>query len=169
MMIAYKPQSLNPDKHPAMPDAYHWELYEIEDSLVENFQAQGFTLMSPADFAAAMALIDLTAYNVATAPTADQIVNAVVEAAKAFGEKIVKEFKTENVLMGITQQGKTVAVTKYLHWIEHHTLGGSLYAALEEIAAKQAEGLPTDLAPFITNDRLNGFKNKIKTYLGIPL
>lgn len=169
MRIAFKTQIENPDKHAQMPDGYVWEKYEIEDNRHAEFEAMGFTILSIEEFNSVMAAIDLTAYNAAIAPTGSEIVNGIVERAKAFGESVAKEFKTENVLMGITQAGKTVAVTKYMHWIEHHTLAGSLYAALEEIAVKKAEGLPSDLAPFITTERLTAFENKIKTYLGIPL
>lgn len=169
MMIAYRPQSLNPDKPALMPDGYYWDKYEIEDGLVESFVAQGYTVISVESFNSDMSAIDLTAYNASIAPTAQQTVEAVVAAAKSFGEQLVAEFKTENVLMGITQAGKTVAVTKYLHWVEHHTLAGSLYASLEEIAVKQAEGIPSDLAPFVTDARLTTFKNKIQIYLGVPL
>jgi hypothetical protein len=169
MKIAYRKQSQNPDKHPLMNNDYFFDKYEIADDQEQAMIDAGYTVLSEQDFNSTMAALDLTAYNAAIAPTSTEIVNGIVERAKVFGDSIAKEFKTENVLMGITQAGKTVAVTKYMHWIEHHTLAGSLYAALEEIATKQAEGLPSDLSPFVTDERLTAFKNKIKVYLGIPI
>lgn len=169
MMIAYKPQSQNVDKHPQMPDEYYFEKYEIDDSLQEQFSSLGYIVLSVENFNSAMSAIDLTSYNAAIAPTSAEIVAKIVENAANFGISISDEFKTENVMMGITQSGKTGVITKYLHWVEHFVEAGSLYEAIKEIDVKLTEGVPADYAPFITADRLTTFKNKIKTYLGIPL
>jgi hypothetical protein len=169
MMIAYTKQSSNPLKLVAMPDDYYWEKYEIDETLQEQFANLGYIVLTVENFETQMAAIDLTAYNTAIAPTPTQVVEKKISDAKDFGESILKEFATENVLMGITQAGKTEAVTRYLHFVEHYIEQGSLYAAINEINTKLTEGIPAELSPFVTTARITVFLNKIKVYLGITI
>lgn len=98
----------------------------------------------------------------------NEVIEKVIKDATAFGLKLADEFKVENVLMGITQAGKTGSVTTYLHWVSHYCSEGSLYEAINEIDKKLNAGIPADLAPFVTVERLTLFKAKLKAYLGIP-
>lgn len=93
---------------------------------------------------------------------------AIINARK-FGNDLAALFAKENVVMGITAAGKTRAVTDYCHKLEHYMTTGSLYAAIEEINSMIADiTLPLlSLSPFVTTARLNTYKAKIQTYLGI--
>lgn len=89
----------------------------------------------------------------------------VIKAARAFGETLMEDFATENVLMGITQAGKTGAVSDFLANIARNISTGSLYEVVKEIDRKILLGLPSDLSPFITEARMILIKNKIMEYL----
>jgi hypothetical protein len=100
-------------------------------------------------------------------PTMQQIVEKKITDAKEFGDKLLNEFATENVLMGITQAGKTIEVTDYLHKLSHYMMTGSLYAALTEIDVILADTNRDHLAPFVTTERMEIYKDKIKQFLGL--
>lgn len=104
-------------------------------------------------------------------PTLDQIINTSLQAAIDFGIAMVDRFKKENVMMGITQAGKTHDVLKYLHFATHCMESGSLYGAIDElnILIADSSDAKTVLAPFVTNARMIGYKNSIQVYLGLPL
>lgn len=102
-------------------------------------------------------------------PTLAEIVAGKIEDAQLFGNELLNKFATENVLLGITQAGKTIEVTNYLHKLSHYVMTGSLYAALIEIATIIQDQNKSNLAPFITNDRMIEYKHIIQTYLQIPL
>lgn len=99
----------------------------------------------------------------------DAIIQAKIDDAVVFGKEIMDAFKRENILMGITQAGKTKAVQDYLHRVEHYVSSGSLYAGKDEVMAIiNANAIPVDLAPFVTVARLKVFVNKILVYLQLP-
>lgn len=103
-------------------------------------------------------------------PTIQQIVDKKLQDAVAFGEAIMDEFAINNILAGITQYGKTKTVTDYCHKLSHYISTGSLYAAVDEIDNMLADTVNRGilgLSPFITDDVLNYYKTKMKTYLGI--
>lgn len=102
-------------------------------------------------------------------PTPQEVVSKLIDNAQIFGTHILSQFATENVLMGITQAGKTIQVTNYLHRLSHYVNTGSLYAAVAEIDTIIADSSPEKaaLAPFITNDRMSLYRSKITAYLGI--
>lgn len=54
-MIWYKPQSLNPDKHPVMPDAYPWTVSYVEE--------EGAIQINEIDYELLISSIDMTDYN----------------------------------------------------------------------------------------------------------
>lgn len=100
-----------------------------------------------------------------TTSDTSQIIESSIQAAVEFGEKLMIEFSTENVLMGITQAGKTKAVLDYLTSVKNAVDTGSLYVAMDEIDALIAAGIPVDLDPFVTQTRLETFKQKIVDFL----
>lgn len=103
-------------------------------------------------------------------PTIEEIIKLKIAASEDFGLALMNQFVIENVLMGITQYGKTIAVTDYLHKLSHYIMTGSLYAAIQQInviIADESE-LKISLIPFITNNRMILYKNKIEDYLQIP-
>jgi hypothetical protein len=103
-------------------------------------------------------------------PVNQQVTNAI-GAAMEFGTQMLVQFATQNVMTGITQSGKTEAVMDYCHELAHCLITGSLYAAINAINVMIADtsSTKTNLSPFITNNVLYTFLNKIQTYLGLPL
>lgn len=89
-----------------------------------------------------------------------------IEDAMNFGNKLMVEFTTENIVMGITQDGMTGTVRKRLQEVIMCLITGSLYDAIIELKA-----IPTEHKDpkYLTNARLLTFINKIETYLQIPL
>lgn len=92
-------------------------------------------------------------------------VKAIIEGAMRFGQDMMVEYASENVLMGITQAGKTKAVADYLANVIRYMQTGSLYEVIHEIERLKADGIPSDLNPFVTTPRLDAFKQKIVDYL----
>jgi hypothetical protein len=94
--------------------------------------------------------VDMTVY------VAEKIINAM-----QFGRKIMAEYGASNVLAGLTvDQVKSVMQT--LSGVQAAILTGSLYVALDEIAAITPDGT------LITQAKLDKFKHKIQDYLQIP-
>lgn len=99
-------------------------------------------------------------------PTSQEIVTVILSNAISFGNKLITEMAAENILLGITQAGKTNSVRKALAEVINALQTGSLYDAIVE-----ARLIPDDKKDlvFITNARLLVFINKIETYLNLPL
>jgi hypothetical protein len=189
MKIAYKTQSQNSDKHPQMPDSYYWQKYEINDDRQSEFENLGFTVLSETIFNSTMSAIDMTAYNTAVAPTIQEVIsNAIIEAQK-FGIKLVDQFKSENVLLGISSTDKIPFVVKFMHNLDHYLASGSTKEAISELdrlilspditvitiadptqlnPAATKSYTKAQLSPFITNARLTIYKNMLQDYHGIP-
>lgn len=85
--------------------------------------------------------------------------------AISFGNEMIVLFAAENVMMGITQAGKTKDVADYLASMTRYLQTGSLYEAINEIDRLIASGLPSDLNPFVSESRMLVFKSKITEYL----
>jgi uncharacterized protein with gpF-like domain len=94
------------------------------------------------------------------------IVKTIIENAMQFGNTLVVQFATENVLLGITQAGMTGPVRKIMAESIMALQTGSLYDAITELRAIPAESKDP---VFITDARLLSAINKIELYLGIPL
>ena len=92
-------------------------------------------------------------------------VKIVVSNAIVFGQNLIVEFASENVLMGITQAGKTKDVADYLADLMRYAQTGSLYEVIAEVDRLIAAGLPANLEPFITQSRMESFKQKVVDYL----
>ncbi len=95
----------------------------------------------------------------------------IVTNAMAFGNQIVVQGATRNIMMGITQAGKTIDVMSYTSQLVSCLVTGSLYAAITQINTMIADTSDTkaNLSPFITNSALYSTLNQIQSYLGIPL
>lgn len=98
--------------------------------------------------------------------TYEQTPECIIENAMSFGTKLMVEFTTENIYMGITQDGMTKQVRKTLQEVQNCILSGSLKDAIDEIKL-----IPIDKKDpkYLTDARLLSFVNKIETYLNIPL
>ena len=95
------------------------------------------------------------------------VVRNVIQDARNFFDDLLNNFAAENVLLGITQAGKTRDVADYLRDVMYYGQSGSLYEVLGVINQLQQAGYPTDLEPFITEVRMTLFKSKIEGYLGL--
>lgn len=102
-------------------------------------------------------------------PSIDEIVLLKIQAAIKFGDAMIVQAASENVLQGISQAGKTKEVSDYLRSIARYLREGSLYAAIDEFNRLIAEGIPEEIQPFVTESKLNGAKNRVQTYLGLTL
>lgn len=102
-------------------------------------------------------------------PTLTDIATAKINDAIGFGNEMIVQASVENVLLGITQAGKTKDVSDYLSNMQQYLRAGSLYAAIDEINSLMSQDIPSSISPFITLARLTSYKNKIQTYLEIPL
>lgn len=133
------------------------------------------TVVFKTDYSDADNTIVNTYWSTATAatfePTTAQQVSYAIGEAMSFGTAVLNDFATQNVLSGITQAGKTQAVMDYCHELTHCLITGSLYAAIGQINDMIADttSTKTTLSPFITNNILYTYLNKIQTYLGVTV
>jgi hypothetical protein len=65
-------------------------------------------------------------------PTLSEIIAGKVSDAIKFGTKLIIDAAVENIAMGITQSGKTKAVSDYLRSVQSYLREGSLHAAIAE-------------------------------------
>jgi len=93
-------------------------------------------------------------------------VESVVSSAADFGYEMLVSFAAENVLLGITQEGKTGEVLTKLAGVQLAMQAGSLYEAIQRIRAIPQSDYDTK---YITAPRLLTFINKIEGYLGVPM
>jgi hypothetical protein len=96
---------------------------------------------------------------------------AVVGAAIAFGNQMIVQAAAQNVSLGITQAGQTLAMMNYCSILITCLSTGSLYQAITQLGIMIADtsSAKTSLSPFITNDILYSCMNQIQGYLGLPL
>lgn len=97
--------------------------------------------------------------------TIEEEIQLRVKAAINFGQELIVNFASENVLMGITQAGKTKDVADYLANVMRYAQSGSLYEVINEVDRLILEGIPANLDPFVNEARMNAFKQKIVDYL----
>jgi len=171
MQLAVLTYEFVTEKPIGMPDAWPAQIVEIRSP---NFVLEeNWIIMTDTQLAAYKAEHQ-AAYNTWEsayfAATPQQLVTGIVKKAKDFGNDLADSFATRNVLMGITQAGKTRLVTDYCHKLSHYMSTGSLYAAIEEINALKADlNRPSlGLSPFVTDEILDETKYAIQDYLGIP-
>lgn len=93
-------------------------------------------------------------------------VQNALASAKSFGDALMNEFITENIMLGITQDNMTGTVRKNMSEVISALQTGSLYDAIAEAKAIPAEKKDVK---YITDARLLSFVNKIETKLGIAL
>lgn len=97
--------------------------------------------------------------------TTQEIVRDKIRKAITFGHSLLESFVVENIMMGITQSGKTGGVADYLQKLNYYISVGSLYEAIAEISTLIGGGVPQELAPFVTEERLLMYKAKIEVFL----
>ena len=92
-------------------------------------------------------------------PIALPTVEARISAAMDFGKSLIIEFSARNVLNGITTD-QVRELSTDLALLQQLLQSGSLYTALDEIESLTPKGI-------LTQDDINYFRDKIKTFLGI--
>lgn len=90
-------------------------------------------------------------------------VEKIVRAAMAFGNELIVEFSTENIMLGITQDGMTKQVRQNMSEVISALVTGSLYDAIDEVDAIPESAKD---GKYITDERLQQYKAKIQEYLG---
>lgn len=98
-------------------------------------------------------------------PSLREIISGKINEASSFGRALILDAAVENVEMGVTQAGKTMLVADYCADVQRYLESGSLYAAMAKIDLLIAAGVPENLAPFITEARLQAYKTKIQEFL----
>lgn len=153
------------DRPAGMPECWPAQVVELGDvaALPDNLSANdGWVVMFYDDYIAYRAqyqsMFD-TWYAQYTAPTPQQIVGGKIVNAKAFGESLLNEIATDNVLVG--------ASTAQIQSLIINNLGlilmlksGSLYTALATLANFTPDSL-------ITQSRIDKYSGQLKSYLGI--
>lgn len=95
-----------------------------------------------------------------------QIVKQKRAEAQDFGRLIYDQFIEENIALGITHLGLTSHIRKSCREISDAILSGSLYDAILEISLLDPQTLDEQI---MTAARLLSFRNKIETFLQVPL
>ena len=90
----------------------------------------------------------------------------IIIGAEAFGKKLSQDFKIENVVLGITQDGMTGTVLDKMSRVMAALDSGSLHEAISRIKAIPEADKD---AKYITDARLLEAANKLEAYLGLPL
>lgn len=90
-----------------------------------------------------------------------EALKSIVKKARQFGQDLMDEFATENILLGITQEGKTEEVLTKMSSIILSLQSGSLYVAIDQIKKFQGKD-----EKYLTDPRLLAFLNKIENYVG---
>jgi hypothetical protein len=110
-----------------------------------------------------------TASPEATNYTANQTkaeVSAKVAAALAFGQNLMNQFATENLIMGIDADDMVDTVLDVMAPVQTALQGGSLTSVIKRIKA-----VPTSSydSKYVTAARLLSYCNQVESYLGLPL
>jgi len=157
-----------PEVVAGIPLDWPMEIRDLGES-TELPEGTGWILMSEIELVDYKA-IHRSAYDIwyaATYPINPHIaVERIIGNAQNFGLKLIKEVAAENILLGITQAGKTNFVRKATNEVMLALMSGSLYDAIYEI--RQIPPEKKDEV-FLTDARLLQYINKIEAYLGISL
>jgi hypothetical protein len=150
------------------PDKYH-QYHKAIDSDFEGYSQKGeeVTLFYKAEKDSIKSETILKADEAyVDVDNIEYIKTNILAPAREIGQAIINSFAAENILLGITQYGKTNDVRKACSQITDALTTGSLYDAIAE-----ARNIPSELKDsiFLTDARLLGMINKIETYLGKPL
>lgn len=162
-VLTYEFATENPDN---VPTDWVCEVIELGEST--TLPGENWVLMTPEELVTYKAAHQ-DAYNtwLVTKKTAEATIKTIestVSKAAAFGNSVIKEFTTENVLLQITQAGMTATVRRNTAEIRDCLTTGSLYDAMIVIRNFPEENKDEQ---FITNARLLQVLNKIEVYLGL--
>ena len=82
----------------------------------------------------------------------------IVTTAQTTWLAMVSQFAAENIAMGISQAGKTSLIADALYEVSVYGSTGSLWQAYAALSKVQ---ITPEMAPFLTEDRLQWMKNKM--------
>ena len=155
-LVAFKIYAQSGGITPAgVPYYYPWMVdHPVDSDEALLLTQKGFKILTSEDY---------EAYILSISPSLK--VQEVIENAIYYGGRLLVEFAAENVLLGITQAGKTSEVMDKLAFVNDAISTGSLYEAIYRIKAVPVEDYDST---FITIGRLVLFVNKIEAYLGLP-
>ena len=154
------------DKPAGIPDVWPAEIKNLGDSI--ELPGDDWVLMTESEYNTYFET-HIGTYNTwkNSYYTVDMnaVVNKKITASIEFGTKILIQFATENVLMGITASGRTIEIVQYLTNLRNYVITGSLYAAVTEIDNLLADPDLGDYSPFVTEARLNYYKDRLVAFL----
>lgn len=166
-MLAFKTFSQAPpsDVPPGIPLDYPWVFRLCTELEAESLKKDGWVVTTQENFGNHVASLS-ERYDAWQTARTQLGIESIVSDATRFGQGLLVSFAAENVLMGITQEGKTGEVMDKLALVLPAVQAGSLYLAIERIRAIPSSEYDTK---YVTAARLITFINKIETYLGMPL
>lgn len=94
---------------------------------------------------------------------ASTVVNKKVKKALNGAADLMSKFCAENIVLGITQAGKTKLIADTLKDVFYYTQTGSLYECL---TALDAIVVTPEMSPFLTTQKINDLKSKVLDLLG---
>lgn len=162
MLLAVKFYSSHPNKPELMPNEWPWLIVPAENLSVQ--ERQEWTLMTEEELANHKEQYKAQYDIYEQSELIKQQVDNKIRQALDFGQKLIIEYAAENVLLGITQQQKTREVLLYLQNLLLFLQTGSLYEAIKEID-NLLQNIPSNLYPFVTEQRLQQCKQKILNFL----
>lgn len=147
------PVEQNIDNYPS-----YW-VWKIENSTQNDPTPQGAVKMS---------LVELQNYKQTHKTNYNSWLNTKIEASTIADKKVKKAIKSanniiskfcaENIVLGITQAGKTKLIADVLQDVFYYAQTGSLYECL---SAMDAITITPEMSPFLTENRRTELKNKI--------
>ena len=161
MKVIFNKQYDNSDKHPLMPSDYPFVVYEVEDDFNEDeLILLGYTVHSLVQFELYKESFDLTLYNVAISPSADERIRAKLAIIKSICDEEIFNLKASMIKQGVSSPYNGMVI-KYLRDLMLYLEVQAMDEAYSEIDRLIAENLPENLAPFLTNTVLTSFKNEL--------
>lgn len=99
---------------------------------------------------------------VATKADAYSPVRAKVYKAVSSSNNLIKQFAAENIMLGITQAGKTKLIADTFKEVFYYAQTGSLYECLSSL---DAIVITPEMSPFLTEARRTDLRNKLLNLL----
>lgn len=165
-MIAFLTYGQAPRENvpPGMPGGVPWRKRTCTETEAASLRNQGWQVLSDEDYDIYVDSLsgDLAAYEIAKVQLG---IEGVVTAATQFGQGLMISFAAENVMLGITQDGKSGEILTKLQGILAAVQSGSLYEVITRVRSIPVEDYDIK---YITHDRLLAFIHRIEDYLGLP-
>ena len=147
--------------------AFHFQ----PDSLSEEVKQQGYFVEEGSETAPSLPEHSTRQYLPYYDKTTEEVVweltepdlDLIIERTFEFGQSLLKRFAKENTQLGITQAGETSRVRAVMRDVRDALLDGSPNDAITELDMIAQEDFDDT---FITQARIDEYKNKILEFLG---